>query len=85
MVVVGWLVGGVEDQFNSVVRSVDFYSDSRLRLPQTPLADRSVRRLAAIAAALSLFRLFSHLDLDAGDTIGGSVNAVRGAGVLVLR
>ena len=29
--------------------------------------------------------LFSHLDLDAGDTIGGSVNAVRGAGVLVLR
>ena len=85
----GWLVGGVEDQFNSVVRSVDFYSDSRLRLPQTPLADRSVRRLAlllprchyfAVQPPRSRCRRYNRRLGQCGERGGGARTAVGGSG-----
>ena len=62
----------------------NFISDSRLG--SDTVGRSSLRRLAAMLPRCHYFARSANLELDAGDTIGGSVRtAVRGAGVLVLR
>jgi len=74
-------VGWFEWKISSTLWFVRWILFQILDWAQTPFGGSFVRHLAAIADALSLFRPFSHLDLDAGDTIGGSVRtAVRGGG-----